>query len=306
MPYPVAAIRGGLGQGGGAVALLPFSDDFARADGAIGSSWTGATWTIATNKAVNTPTLGSERLTNGGFDVDANWTKEADWTIGGGVATKAAGAATRLIYQNVVAIGTWYRVVWTLVRNAGTFNAILGSANASVGRTASATYTDSFRANNISGGARGTNAGDGTIDDVSIKALTLSTLFATRECGRNDVDASVKATIVSGNICGLVLNLDSTSSPANFIIAHHDGITARLDKCVGGTYTNLIVTAATYSAGAILEVKKSSTTYQLFYAGTQRGTDQTVSDAGIISNTVHGMFQTYEGNSLDDFSIVAN
>jgi hypothetical protein len=76
-----------------------------------------------------------------------------------------------------------------------------------------------------------------------------------------------------------------------------------LDKYVGGTRTNLIATTAAYVAGATVRVVKNGTTYQLFYNNVQIGTDQTISDAGIISNTIHGLFSTYSGNTLDTVTI---
>lgn len=291
----------------GGASLLPFTDDFNRSDGALGNGWTGATWTVATNKAVNTPTLGSELFLTGDFAADASWTKGTGWTIAAGVANHAAGTASNLT-QNVGAVGSWYRVVWTLATwVAQNFAARFGASNGNA-FAAAASYTHSGR-NTSSAllGISAINAGsDGSIDNVSGKLLTLSTLFITKDFGRNDVDASVKATIVSGNACGLVLNLDSTSSPANFVIASHDGVTAKLDKCVAGTYTNLISASATYSAGAAIRVTKTGTTYALYYNGVKIGADQSVSDISVVSNTMAGMFQTYELNTLDDFSILAN
>jgi len=38
------------------------------------------------------PSLGSELLTNGGFDADTDWTKAAGWTIGGGTANHAGSS----------------------------------------------------------------------------------------------------------------------------------------------------------------------------------------------------------------------
>lgn len=104
-------------------------------------------------------------------------------------------------------------------------------------------------------------------------------------------------------------NLDSTSSPANFLIAYHDGTNVKLDKNVGGTYTNLISAAATYSAGATLRVitytSSGSLKVRVYYNNALVGSEQTVSDAGIISNTKHGLFSTYSGNSFDNFTLWA-
>lgn len=295
------------GQVSGAGGALPFSDPYA-VDGPLANGWLhNGTWTVAAGKAVNTPTLGAELIVNGGFDSDTVWTKEANWTIGSGAAAKSAGA-NNSIGQTVLTIGQWYRCVWTLVTYTGgsSFQARFGPSVTSVARAVAATYTDSLRALGTTAFINGGSAAAGTIDNVSAKALTLSTLFATKDFGRAAVDASVEATIVSGNRCGLVLNLDSISSPANFVIADHNGVTARLTKCVAGTYTELISTAATYSAGAPLRVVRTApTTYQLWYNGTQVGTDQTIADAGIVNNTLHGMFNTYESNGLDDFAIEA-
>lgn len=295
----------GVAVSGGGGGLLPFTDDFNRADGAIGNGWTGATWTISGNKAINTPTLGAELFANGGFGADTDWTKGTGWTIAAGVASHAAGSAGTLS-QTVGSIGNWYRLVFTLLnRTAGTFTPlVLGNFPASY--ASDGTYTGNKRA--TTGSTAGITTGAtaaGDVDNLSLKQLTLNTLFATKDFSRNDVDVSVKLTLVTNNICGVVLNLDSTSSPANFILGLHDGTNARLVKCVAGTYTELVATGATYSAGAALRVTKSGSAFRLFYSGVQVGADQTVSDVGIISNTLHGMFNTYELNGLDDFSIAA-
>lgn len=296
---------GQMGGGG----LLPYTDNFTYANGPLANGWEsgGSTWTISSNAVINTPTLGSELIVNGGFGADSDWTKGANWTIAAGVATKSGGVANNLT-QIPLTDTTWYRAVGTLASygGAGVFNIIFGATN-NVGTsvTANATVTNSSRATGTLAGILGNAASSGNWDNVSYKAITLNTLFATKNFGRNDVDATVKATIISGNRCGLVLCLDSVSSPANFVMATHDRVNARLSKCVGGVYTELINTAATYSAGAAIRVTKSGNTFKLFYNGSQVGADQTISDAGIVSNTRHGMAQTYELNSLDDFTIEA-
>jgi hypothetical protein len=296
----------GVGVGGGAPTnpLLPFTDNFLRADGAIGNGWTGASWTIVSNAVINTPALGSDLAVNGTFAVDANWTKGTGWTIASGVATHT-GASGGGITQAILTANNWYRIDWTLSNwSAGAFFGRPGN-QVQKGRAANGTYVDAlFTTGSTAGIVAGSN-GAGDVDNVSFKQITLTDLFIARNFARADVDISVKGTSAGGPVWGVVLNLDSTSSPANYVAALHDGTNAYLIKCVAGTITQLISVAATYSAGTALRVTKTGTTYQLFYNAVQRGSDTTISDAGVISNTLHGMVNSYSGNTLDDFSIAA-
>jgi hypothetical protein len=128
-------------------------------------------------------------------------------------------------------------------------------------------------------------------DDFSLKPLTLSSLFnSVNVSASTDYTVQTDVTLTSGTQGGIVMNLNSDTSPTNFVIAYHDGINAHLEKGVGGTYTSLINTAATYVPGATLKVIKNGTSYSLFYNGTQVDVTKTISDAGIISNTRHGLF----------------
>ncbi len=115
--------------------------------------------------------------------------------------------------------------------------------------------------------------------------------------------ADVDLVITALTQAGLVLCLDDAATPANFLIAYHDGTKAHLEKCVAGTYTSLISAAAAYSANATLRVIKDGTSVDLFYNEVKVGTTQTVSDAGIKDNTIHGLFSTYPGNTLDNFML---
>jgi len=267
------------------------SDAFTRADGALGTTggggseeaggdgltWTGSTFAIATNKAVNTPSLGSDLVVNGAFAADTDWTKGSGWTIAAGIATKAAGAAASLS-ESILTIGQWYSTTWTLVRRASNFCVFLGalsSVSLSSIKSASGTFTQTGRSTaGLTGGVRALSAtSDGDVDDVSIKALTLSELFS--------------------------------ATPANFLLAYlHKANTTTsiyLDKCVAGVYTNLITATVTYSAGARLVVVKDGTAVRVYYAEALVGTQATVSDAGITNNTLHGIFSTSSSNSLDNF-----
>ncbi len=281
-----------------------FFDAFGRADGALGNGWTGATWTISSGAALNTPTLGSELFGNTGFDSDTVWNKGTNWSIAAGVGTHVNGTGSNM-QQGVSVVGNWYREVWTLLnRSAGSFLGIPGRSSLGL-KSANGTYTDSGRANGTFAGVTASATGAGDIDNVSLKQLTLSELFATRNFGRSDVQVAAKLTLTANNPCGLVLNLDSTSAPANFVYVEHQGTNLRASKCVAGVYTELVTAAATYVAGAPIRVTKSGTTYKFYYNDVQIGTDQTVSDAGIIGNTWHGMMNTYELNTLDDFYVLA-
>lgn len=308
--------RGGLrrptrlepdGLGGGA--FTPFSDNFNRANGALGSPWSGATWAIVSNAAVNTPSLGADVIVNGGFDADTDWTKGSGWAIAAGVATKAVTAQSSLD-EAVGTVGVWYQSQFTLTRRAGTFNAQFAAFGAATGvqRSSSGTFTETKRATGTALGVRASsNDADGDVDNVSFLPLTLSELFASLQVTTANVLANINVTgptATAGIQAGLVLNLDSAATPANFVIAYLDGKgNCLLDKCVAGVYTTVISAAVTYSAGATLRVIKSGTSYSLFYNNAAVGSVGTISDAGIVNNILHGLFSTSPLNSLDNFSL---
>ncbi len=298
--------HGGVRLAGGGA--LPFSDTFTRGDGILGAPWLGgATWQIASGKAVNTPTLGAELVVNGGFDADTDWTKDAGWTIAGGkgIATNATAANMR---QNILTIGAWYLGQVTISEySGGSYRFIQSLGGQLVSRMANGTYlqsdlakTDTWLYNNA------VAVLTAKVDNVSVKPLTLATLFDAINAGTPNVDVSAAATIVAGTQAGVVVNLDSLSSPAFFVIGYHDGVAAKLEKAVNGVYTTLVTATTAYSAGAAVRVVKSGNVFKLYYNSLQIGADKTVTDLGIISNTLHGIMSTYEGNSLDNVSIAAS
>jgi hypothetical protein len=306
-----------------------FADAFTRGDGALGKGWFGPTWEISSEKAMNTPVPGSELLLNVDFSA---WTSDNpnNWTIVGesggnevsevGTGEGNGGEGTGFcniyttsancgLYQGSKAtVGRWY-VSQVLIDTviAGQLKAQdFNVQDVSPYYHTTGTKVFTFRAAHTSYGYGRGNAvaTDVTIDDVSLKQLTLSELLATRRFKFCDYLAQVTITTSpNGSQAGLVLNLDDASNPANFVLAFHDGANAKLWKCVAGTYTQLISQAATYGTAKPLKVIKTGTTYQLYYDGLQIGTDQTVSDAGIIGNKIHGMFNTWSVARLDSFSI---
>jgi len=119
--------------------------------------------------------LGSEALTNPGFDTDTGWTKGTGWTISGGVATQAgAGALSQL---SIVTAGKWYRVSveFTSVTASGEvsfqFNAVnqpqfVVSAPTTVTQILYASASGSFGMVH-----RGSATWRGSIDNFSVKEL---------------------------------------------------------------------------------------------------------------------------------------
>ena len=149
------------------------------------------------------------------------------------------------------------------------------------------------------------NAGASTSGDIayfdagSARTITISSLFSTRLYASANCDLSAAITRTAGTQAGFVARLDSATSPANFIIAYLDGAgNVKVDKCVAGTYTNVISGAITYGSTKILRLVCSGNSVSAYYDGTQVGSTVTVSDAGIVSNTRHGLFSTYASNSF--------
>ena len=279
-------IAGGLGAGGDGV------------------TWTGATWSVSGGKAINTPvTLGADAIVNGTFTGDTDWTKGENWAI---TTVATATAATSDLTAEVAPLtrNLWYKTAVTVGSFAGgTVQLVVGS-RANPKHNADGTFIETQRASVESFKIAAANF-TGTVDDVSAKPLTFAELISSVVLSTANVVADVALVITSGYQAGLCLNLDSAASPANFVLAYHDRTSAYLAKCVAGTYTTLIQIAATYSAGARLIVTKDDTKYRLYYNNVLIGTEQTISDAGIISNTRHGLFSTDASNTLDDFLVYA-
>lgn len=145
----------------------------------------------------------------------------------------------------------------------------------------------------------------GLYDDALLQKLTLASLFSTDAYAGADCDLSVAYVrndpLVAAQ-AGLVARLDSDTNPANFIICYVTPTSSfQVDKCVAGTYTNVITGVVTYEAGKRIRLVCSGNDVSAYYNGVQIGTTQTVSDAGIVSNTRHGLFSTHPSNWLTGY-----
>lgn len=272
--------------------------------GGSGISWSnvGGGWSVSGGKAINTPSLGSNAVSNGDFASDTVWTKGTNWTISGGVGV-ATGVVGADIYQAALTLGKWYKLTFTASISVGQMRALLGSlAGAS---SSGSSFSMTGRATTAFVGIRGQATTTGTIDNVSAKELLLSDLLSLHASSTPDVFVGIDVVVAADTQAGLALNWDSSSNPQNGVIAYHDGANAKLEKCVAGTWTTVVSAAATYSANARLIVSKIGTAYRLYYNNALVGSG-TISDAGIINNTLHGRFSTDPSSNLDNYTCYAS
>jgi len=116
--------------------------------------------------------VGSEMVTNGGFDADANWTKSSGWSIGGGVATHTGVNST--LYQDIgLVAGKNYRLQYSAtitsggVRAGGNILWIEGAQN-----TTSGTYTTYFTHSSSNNSIiYFSSDGELTMDNVTVKEI---------------------------------------------------------------------------------------------------------------------------------------
>jgi hypothetical protein len=297
-------------------------DTFTRANGVLGSSegvgpdgqgcgilpWTAATYTIAANVALNTPTLGADVIVNGAFAADTDWVHGVNWSIALGVASIALASSTdETAAVPPLTAHFWYQVTWTnTVIAAGSIRAVVGGNVTAVG-AAAATYTMTQVASTTAFVMRGV-AATASIDNVICQPLALPTLFATVPCPTADVLVELPITEGAGNLggrqTGIVVNLDDPANPQNFRVAYLNGNGGvQLDEYVAGVRTaKIAATAVVYAAGAKLKIVTQGTMLAVYYNEAQVGTTQTMA-ANI--NVNHGMFSTYPTPTMDNILINA-
>jgi len=254
--------------------------------------WTGGA--ISSNKVVITPTLGSDVIVNGDFDTDTDWTKGTGWSISGGVGV--ASAATGQLYQTTITSGKWYQETFDVsTYTSGSVRAYIGG-NALIAYTTTGSKLDTGRAGTTTIGLNDSSF-TGSVDNVSVKELTLSSLFSIVSTSDTDVIASTDITATAGTQVGLVTNLNDTTTPTAGIVAYLTrGATDATSKITvdkfttDTTWTNLTSGTVTYVEGAQLRVitwhsDANTLKVRVYYGGTIVGAEQTITDASIISNT---------------------
>lgn len=314
----------GLGTGGG------FTDSFNRADGALGNDWlyTGD-WNIVSNKLVGNPAVtGSNLITNGDFETGnppTGWNAAASNSIAQNADARPGSAGTnsalvtvggsafaisRLVNTGITA-GRFYKTTYWGKRGSNTqygtstfdpyYNNNTSWEEKSNGKISNGTAFTAYLL-----GSTGTFY----VDDVEVKQIVTSNVFAIRDFGKSNADTPVKANRTGDHYGGIVLGVDDITTPTDYITVGIDSYdisavapvnVVKVTKVVGGVYTVLLNTGITYVADQVLRVVKNGAAIKVFYNGIQIADDLFASDAGIVNNTKHGLFSTGNSNSFDDF-----
>lgn len=250
-----------------------FIDNFERADGAAGNGW-GSQVTIVNGKAVITPTLGSELLTDPGLE---NWSSSTNLT-----SYNESVSGTSTVNQETVDVhggSSAARLAIDASNNGASFNQVVTMASAEwlviqgwiktsvVGRSArmdlgaavgpattlTATYTR-YRQGRLSAAANPalvfgrSTAGSSNLyyDDLSAKLPTVATLFGGRPA-LSFPPRVVKArwTRATGAPCGAAIIADAD----NYLYAYDNGAgTMLLRKVIAGIGTQVSSASFTYGA----------------------------------------------------------
>jgi len=330
------------GANGTMTGRVPDGLGHAEQNGGGGLAWTtpGDTWTIASNAAVNTPTQGAELLTDGGLEVWASATDLTSWvealagtstvnreatTIHGG--TYAArfdldGSASLAQIVQIIAsgggTGTWLRAsAWLRGSDAVPkaymrFNGAPGTQNV---KDLTTSYVQHFiTARSLSATpnfdiVRNSGANKSIyIDDISVTALTLSSLFSSLILSTVNITGEwVIKTLVAGTQAGCVLRLDDPDSPANFLLLYWDGAgNIKLDECVAGVYTNLLDVVKAYATGDKLVPWLNGSAWRIYHVtaagvATLLGSGST----SVLTGNWIGNFSTYSGNAIESCNAYA-
>lgn len=323
---PTPLVSDGFGSAFGTSDGLGHAEGVAGGIGAGGSGVTfsnaGATWSVSGGKAINTPTLGAEL-----FDADAAVFTSGTyhWAAIGLNTIANVGNALQVTYVNNsggaqltlansedlssdLTIGQWYTMTALVSVNLNSCSLLFGNYFASAVTISPTVITSTFYAVSTNTMIiRQADMGAGqivTVDNLSLRPVSLSELLSVSSLACADVLAGVAITSTYKNRVGLALNWDSAASPANGVIVTLVGAYVNVYKCVAGVWSVVSSTDFTYSAGARLVVQKNGSEYRTYYNNALIKVD-TIADAGILSNTFHGLFGTNGSHTFDDLAIYA-
>jgi hypothetical protein len=257
------------------------------------------------------------------------------WNLNGAGATVAAnadahggtqsalvtrGASAYVLYRDseATSVGVWYALTgWTHNVDAtsiqyflqGGATEVTGAPNSDTSWVQSAVTARAtaiaMPVNCIINGAVGKQ---GMYDDISLKPLTLASLFSSvTDAKTSDALIDVKvAALTSGTQAGLVVRLDSATSPANFVICYFNGAgSVVVDECVAGTYTNIMAAVVkAFTAGDTLRVSAIGTALRIYHVtaagvATLLGTATTA----VATGNRFGLFSTFVSNTFSQVQV---
>lgn len=116
--------------------------------------------------------LGRDVVIDGDFAQVGDWTEGANWTIGGGNATHAAGSVELLSQDGIAAVGKTWQLTYTISnRTAGSVTAKLGASYAA--RNTNDTFVETITATSADLDFTPTSDFDGNIDDVILQQTNI-------------------------------------------------------------------------------------------------------------------------------------
>ena len=217
---------------------------------------------------VPVPTEGSEKVTNGDFATDSDWSKGTGWTISGGTANcDGTQSGNTDLSQNITTdTGKQYKITYTVSNySAGSIFIRLNSGNVTSTKSSNGTFTE------VLSGASGTQFilranldFNGSIDNVSVKEYTSADMDVTRNTAATRVDENGLvnyAEIVTGS--DIVTDGDFPDGSTAWALngwtisgntANGNGLTANMIQTISGstnkTYS-LTFTISNYVSGSV-------------------------------------------------------
>jgi hypothetical protein len=299
----------------------PYSVDFSTlADGALPSRLTGATWAVSGGKAINTPGVSAEKLTNGDLENWASATDAANWAEGkGGTSTinredvivhsgshaarydiDALNSSAFLQQTGVVTpAGTlmefsfWGKSDPVGLNPAVQYNT---SVNPNINLTGDYaqyfTVERAYAANQAINFSRAGTAANGKFywDDLSLKFVTAGSEYALTHGNTPNMGVRGSFAIGLGSQAGVVVRADGDTNPQNCVVLRHNGGSRlRLEYCVNGEWTVDQDYTIAYVANADIELRPNGTSIGVWYNGSLRGT-RTIDNAALNNNTYYGIF----------------
>lgn len=317
-------------------------DGFSRDDDAFTdyltslARWRGAGASLVGGKLVITPTLGGELSTDGGVENWASATNLTSWTEtlagtstvnreattihGGTYAARmdldASNSSVILSQQITAAAGAWLQLsAWGARSTTGTF-AFSDNAGVAIGpnQTLTGTYaqyliTERLASANPFRGVKRLGSASNSLyfDDLSFKALTLSTAIVLRRCRLPtfNMTTPLASTLTTGTQMGIIFALDDPNlldlGTATFGLSYYDGAgNVVIAKCIAGTWSTVATVASAWGATKKLDAKRSDpTTFSIYNSTSDFGTLVSTQTIAGLTGQWYGFFSTYSGNQFD-------